>query len=77
MIMVSRSFRDNKIQCRSTRPSYLHIFILPTHVSDTTESDDNNSSTDSIVSDTMDIELIDCEFEQLDPQLELDNYLQI
>ena len=75
MKLVSRSFHDNKIQCRSTRPTYLHIFILPTHVSDTTESDDNNSSTDSIVSDAMDIDLIDCEFDQLDPQIELGNYL--
>ena len=51
------------------------FLVSPTHLCDTTESNDNNTAADSIVSDTMEIDLVDCEFEQLDAAIEVDNYL--
>ena len=51
------------------------FLVLPTHLCDTTESNDDNTAADSIVSDTMEIDLVDYEFQQLDPQIEGDNYL--
>ena len=51
------------------------FLVSPTHLCDTTESNDDNTAADSIMSDTMEIDLIDCEFEQLDPEIKVDNYL--
>ena len=51
------------------------FLISPTHLCDTTGSDDNNTDIDSIVSDTMEIDLVDCKFEQVDPEIKVDNYL--
>ena len=75
MKTVSRTFHSDKSEIGLTRPICIHVSTSPTHLCDTTESDDNDTDVDSIVSATMDIDLIDCEFDQLDPEIEIDNYL--